>query len=352
MKHTNNYDFIRLMAATMVIVGHAYAILALPGAPGFFRSSVSTFAVKIFFVLSGYLVVKSWVHDPHVWRFIAKRALRIMPALFGVVFLSAVVMGPFLTTLSLPEYFTHLHFWIYFSNLRFLIAYSLPAVFTDNIYPHAVNGSLWSLPAEVFRYIVVMFTGIVTSTLPKRWFPMLWGALTLLALWLNTLAFGFGSQIFAGKVFYGTSIFAVVEVSPYFMVGGCLYLFRSWIPQSALAAIALMVLGYYLSFTPYPVELALIFITAYAVITLGNLSTPGVNQFGRYGDISYGVYLYGFPVAQLFSRAFGHDLSVHTHIVLTIAATYALAFGSWHLLEKRALTYKPKSKPAPAKPAE
>jgi peptidoglycan/LPS O-acetylase OafA/YrhL len=346
MKHTNNYDFIRLVAATLVIVGHAYAILALPGTPAFFRSSVSTYAVKVFFVLSGYLVVKSWVHDPHVWRFITKRALRIMPALFGVVFLSAVVMGPFITTLRLSEYFTHLHFWIYFSNLRFLIAYSLPAVFTENIYPHAVNGSLWSLPAEVFMYFLVMLTGIIATALSGRWFTALWVALTVVALGLNTLAFGFGSQIFTGKVVYGTSVFAVVEVSPYFMVGGCLYLLRDWVPQSALAAIALIAVGYYLSISAYPVELALIFITSYAVITLGNLSTPGFNQFGRYGDISYGVYLYGFPVAQLFSRAYGHDLSVYSHIGLTIATTYVLAFGSWHLLEKRALTYKPARKRA------
>ncbi|WP_085310528.1 acyltransferase family protein [Planktotalea arctica] len=348
MKHSNNYDFIRLVAATLVIVGHAYALLALPGTPVFFRVSVSTYAVKVFFVLSGYLVVKSWVHDPHVWRFIAKRGLRILPALAGVVVLSAVVMGPFVTTLGLYEYFTHLQFWLYFSNLRFLIAYSLPAVFMDNIYPYAVNGSLWSLPAEVFMYILVMLTGILAAAFSGRWFARFWVALTVVVLGLNTLAFGFGSQIFAGKVVYGTSVFAVVEVSPYFLVGGCLYLLRAYIPQSALLAIALMVVGYYISYSVYPVELALIFITSYAVITLGNMSTPGINQFGRFGDISYGVYLYGFPVAQLLSWGYGHDLSIYTHMGLTILISYLFAFASWHLLEKRALRFKPRAAPIAA----
>lgn len=346
MKHTNNYDFIRLVAATLVIVGHAYAILALPGTPVVFRSSVSTFAVKMFFVLSGYLIVQSWVHDPHIWRFIAKRALRILPALTGVVCLSALIMGPLISTLGLYEYFTHMQLWLYFSNLRFLIAYSLPGVFSENIYPHAVNGSLWSLPAEVFMYFLVMVTGIVATALSGRWFVAIWSALTVVALGLNTFAFGFGSQIFTGKVVYGTSIFALVEVSPYFMVGGCLYLFREKMPQNALIAAVLMVAGYYLSYSAYPVELALIFITSYAVIVFGSLSTPVLNQFGRYGDISYGVYLYGFPVAQFLSWQFGHDLSVNAHTALTIAITYVFAFGSWHLLEKRALMYKPQLKRA------
>lgn len=343
MKHGNNFDFIRLMAATTVIIGHAYALLALPGTPGFFRVSVSTYAVKIFFVLSGYLVVKSWVHDPHAWRFIAKRGLRILPALAGVVVLSAVVMGPLVTTLSVYEYFTHIQFWLYFSNLHFLIAYSLPGVFMDNIYPHAVNGSLWSLPAEVFMYFLVLTTGLITAFLAKSRFTLLWILLTIVVLALNTLAFGFGSDIFVGKVVYGTSVFAVVEVAPYFMVGGCLYLLRDVIRQNALVAIGLMVIGYFLAKTAYPVELALIFITSYAVITLGNLSTPLINQFGRYGDISYGVYLYGFPVAQLLSWQYGHDLSLYTHIILTIAISYVFAFASWHLLEKRALKLKPRA---------
>lgn len=119
MNHRNNFDFIRIVAATLVIVGHAYALLALPGTPEFFRSSVSTFAVKVFFVLSGYLVVTSWLHDPSVLRFITKRALRIWPALIAVVTLSAVVIGPLVTTLPLVDYVAHPAFGRYFETILF-----------------------------------------------------------------------------------------------------------------------------------------------------------------------------------------------------------------------------------------
>lgn len=328
----------------MVIVGHAYALLALPGTPVFFRSSISTYAVKIFFVLSGYLVVKSWVHDPNLYRFIAKRALRILPALFGVVFLSAFVLGPFVTSLTLTQYFSHPHFWSYFSNLVLYISYSLPGVFSDNIYPHAVNGSLWSLPAEVIMYISVIFVGFFSVLLSKCPFWILWGFLTILLFGLNTLAFGFGSTIFHGEFFYRTSIFALIEVAPYFMAGGCLYLMRSKVVLSPIIAAGLLITGYYLSKTAYPVEALLICITSYAVICFGRISTPIINQAGRFGDISYGVYLYGFPVAQLLSWAYGHGLSLYAHMLLTIIVSYLLAFGSWHLLEKRALRLKPRAK--------
>lgn len=343
MNHRNNFDFIRIVAATLVIVGHAYALLALPDTPVFFRSSVSTFAVKVFFVLSGYLVVTSWLHDPSILRFITKRALRIWPALIAVVTLSALVIGPLVTTLPLVDYFAHPAFGLYFETISFYVHFTLPGVFETNIYPNAVNGSLWSLPAEVAMYLLVLACGMVTMWFPRRAFALAWCGLTMIIIALHAIIFVLGVSAFTHMVVYATSVQAVIEVAPYFMLGGCIALAGSRLPLRPLVALVLLGVGMVLARSPWPVEPLLVPITAYAVIALGTASFPVINRTGRFGDISYGVYLWGFPVAQLLSWQFGHDLSLGSHIALTILLTYGVALASWHLIERPALQFKPSS---------
>jgi peptidoglycan/LPS O-acetylase OafA/YrhL len=344
MTNRNNFDFIRLVAATMVIIGHAYALLALPGVPVFFRSSVSAYAVKVFFVISGFLVVTSWRNDPHVLRFLIKRALRIWPALVIVVVLSALVIGPLVTNLPLDVYFAHPAFDGYFHNIRFHIRYALPGVFETNIYPYAVNGSLWSLPVELAMYLVVPACGAATMKLPSCAFAMAWGTLTAIALAVHTSVFVFGATFVQGMVIYATSVPAAVEISPYFMVGGCIALAGRWLPLVPLVGLGLLGVGIWLAGSPWSVEPLLVFITSYAVIALGTASFPLINRTGQFGDISYGVFLWGFPIAQILSWIFGYGLSLWEHTGLTIVLSYAAALASWHLVEKPALSFKPRAK--------
>lgn len=326
----------------MVIWGHAYSLLGEPGLPIFFSVSVSTYAVKIFFVLSGYLVVASWVNDPNLYRFAAKRALRILPALIAVVCLSALILGPLVTTLPLGDYFTSHVFKAYFENIFFYIHYTLPGVFENNIYPLAVNGSLWSLPAELAMYILVFIAGMVSLAFSGRAFSYLWAIFSLIILIFNYNEFTLNRELFAGVIVYATLVTATLEVAPYFMVGGCIYLWRDLIPRSTVAAVLSIAAGWVMSNMNWPVETVLIFITSYSVITIGSMNTPFFREFGRYGDISYGVYLYGFPVAQTLSFIFGHDITFNEHLLWTMAISYLLAFASWHLIEKRALRLKPR----------
>nr|MCA8835404.1 acyltransferase family protein [Pseudomonadota bacterium] len=77
---TNNFDGIRIIAASMVIIGHAYALTGKPPAPVIWQNVIHGFALEIFFSISGYLILKSFFYDPNFGRFLAKRALRIFPA--------------------------------------------------------------------------------------------------------------------------------------------------------------------------------------------------------------------------------------------------------------------------------
>lgn len=340
---SNNFDFVRLMAASLVIVGHAYPLLAHPNLPFFLHTSISTYAVKLFFALSGFLIVASWTHDPNAGRFLAKRMLRIFPALILVVVLSACVLGPLVTRLPLAEYFGHSMFGDYFLNLRLYIAYALPGVFETNVYPNAVNGSLWSLPAEFFMYLLVLAAGLVARALRVVSFAVVWGGLTLAFMALNMVELHFQAGWFTGAVFYATLVQSVIEVAPYFMIGGCIQLARRWLPLSPMVAIVAMAGAVGIASAGLYAEPLFILITSYAVIALGSASTPVLRDFGRFGDLSYGTYLYGFPVAQTLSWGFGDRLSFVGHILLALVISLLFAFASWHLVEKRALRIKPKA---------
>ena len=117
--------------------------------------------VLLFFGVSGFLITQSWLGEPRLWVYAAKRALRIVPALAIVLVVTAVVVAPIVTTLPTSAYFRSHEPWLYIGdNLLLDTDYFLPGVFTTNPYPLTVNGSLWTLPHEAHGYIVVALLGL------------------------------------------------------------------------------------------------------------------------------------------------------------------------------------------------
>lgn len=148
----------------LVFVSHHYALQGLPEPMVSTWTTFGGLGVAMFFSISGYLIAISWMRDPHLGRFAVRRLLRILPGLVVVVAFCALVLGPWMSTVPPAEYYWHPGVWAYFRNILFSPVYSLPGVFGANPYPHAVNGSLWTLPLEFFLYfamIPVSFLGIV-----------------------------------------------------------------------------------------------------------------------------------------------------------------------------------------------
>ena len=102
---TNNFDFLRLLGALAVVLGHAYHLVgAGQYTPGMLGQPVQALGVIIFFSISGYLITASWSRSRDVVSYTAARVLRIFPALVVVVVLSAYVLGPLVTTLPAGTY--------------------------------------------------------------------------------------------------------------------------------------------------------------------------------------------------------------------------------------------------------
>ena len=287
---TNNFDSIRAFAALMVIYGHSFP-LSGAASPGILANSVQTLGLKIFFGISGYLVGMSWLKDPNLPRYLVRRSLRIFPGLALVVVLSVIFLGPLFSTLGLPRYFASKETWGYLLNLFLYISYSLPGVFTTNTYPIAVNGSLWSLPAEFAMYLIA---------------PMLLAARRLPIMALASLAFG-AAGVYASTythhsqiVVYNLDIWAWLGVAPYFIVGSFLAL-RGKRPdlQRGMAALAVLLL---VGLPAAAQEFGLIFVLPYLIIALALADKPVFSNGARWGDLSYGLYIFGFPVEQVVSH--------------------------------------------------
>ena len=148
---SNNLDALRLVGALAVIFGHAYHIVGRPFEnPVVAGYPVQTLGVIIFFSISGYLITASWSRTRNPVSYLAARSLRIFPALVVVVLVCMFVIGPVVSVLPNSQYFDAPNFWSYLGNIILRPQYELPGVWGDHPYPNAVNGSLWTLPAEFF----------------------------------------------------------------------------------------------------------------------------------------------------------------------------------------------------------
>jgi peptidoglycan/LPS O-acetylase OafA/YrhL len=334
----NNFDQVRLFGAILVIYGHAFALTGVP-VPGFAVNAVSTIGVKIFFSISGYLVALSWLNDPNVARFMMRRLLRLMPALIMVVLLSAFVMGPIVTRLSLAEYFGNPQTYFYLKNIALFINYYLPGVFETNIYPGAVNGSLWSLPAEFAMYLLTPVLIGITSLLAGRAAFAVVGVIFIVgAYWLTSIAPQFR------LVIYATDVWSWLSVAPYFVMG-MLYavcrldrFFNIYIGAAGLFALAIFE-------TSAPVkEAMLLLILPYFSLSFGTGFAPALRKVTRGADLSYGLFLYGFPIEQILRLKFAAVMGPWKTFVLATVISAGLAYVSWYWIEKPALGWKPRAK--------
>lgn len=333
MKRSNNLDALRLLGAILVIIGHAYHLLAreteLPFVFGF---PISTLGVVIFFSISGYLICASWTRKRSIVPYMAARSLRIFPALIAVVLISMVVIGPLVTRLPVHSYFAASSFHGYLSNIWLLPQYDLPGVFTDLPYRNAVNGSLWTLPAEFFCYLVVPVVCV-------RWLgvriPVLAGLIGL-SLYLAQIPAA------SSPIIYGTRLSDAASMWVYFAAGALirsLHERHRGLFRTDVAVLALLAQVALTSLYPSAVLWMTWVFLPYAILTAGLASTPVVRRAARYGDLSYGVYLWAFPIQQLLVLNMG-TMRMSVNLVLVTGISLVLAWCSWHAIEGPSMRLK------------
>jgi peptidoglycan/LPS O-acetylase OafA/YrhL len=346
-RRNNNFDALRIAAAVAVILGHATDLRGHPenmavvlGLP------VSQLGVAVFFVISGYLITGSWERRPHLPRYLTSRVLRIIPGLALVTVAATFILGPIVTVLSPQAYFGSGETYAYLRNAVLLPDYVLPGVFADNPYPQAVNGSLWTLPAEFACYLVVPVLG----WLPRRLRVPAWVLFGAAAVVLSMMHL----EVFGARVESAATMWV-------FFAGGALV--RLGLDRKRLRLdVAGGLLIVWLAFTALVPGLALYaawIVLPYVLLAFGVQSTPVIRRASRYGDLSYGLYLWAFPVQQTIVHFFG-VLPWLFDVTLVAAITALFAYASWHLVERPSMdlaqrlpwSREPMVKPEPVGAAE
>jgi len=335
----NNFNLIRFIAASLVLYSHSYPLALGTGHadPLFHAIGITwgTVAVDVFFITSGFLIAGSFFARANLTAFIWARILRIYPALIVALLFCVLVVGLAFTTLTAYEYLanpkTH-RFLLKNATLLSAIRYQLPGVFADLPYPTAVNGSLWTLPYEIRMYAWLAVIGSVMRFAHAR---LGWHVVkpSFLAVALAALALSLVNHFhpFASTHFIRLFCMFFLGVACYVHRGHIYLSSRLFLALGAMLLLSAADQGAF--FVVYSLTLP------YLVFYLAYVPAGRIRRFNQGGDYSYGIYIYAFPVQQSVAHLIP-GVSVGTMVPTAFAVTFALAFLSWHLIEKRCLERK------------
>ena len=332
----SGFDYMRITLAIAITVYHSVRIthgaeidLALWDSQSPLRAPLRAL-LPMFFILSGFLVAGSLERCRTLISFLGLRVIRIYPALIGEVLLSALIIGPLLTELPLSAYFTDYQFYRYVGNITGHISYWLPGVFESNPEPGIVNAQLWTVPYELYCYLLLSVLALV-GLKRQRWIGL--GALVVLlvAYW----AF----REFKPDPKAGVTNIAGWMLIFYFLAGVSAYQFRDVIPAKPLLLAAAVVLAAVLLHAGPMGEYFAILPLAYVTVYVG-LIDFGRTAFSRLADYSYGLYLYHWTLQQWFVDVFPAAQSSALTALAGLIGGLLIAWFSWMFIELPALSFK------------
>lgn len=337
----NNLDLLRLSLAILVIFAHSYALTLGTNAnePLYLFSggqlTFGDFAVDVFFIISGYLVSRSWSNTGNIFKFLKKRFLRIYPA-----FIAASIFGLILARISVtPHKHSYIDPKILLWHLLTLKDFYLEGAFASNPFSGVINGSLWSISFEFWCYFGTAILGLSKLMDQRRAILALFLISWCISIVFAMLNLRIGGAGLISQIFGYPPIWA--RIMPFYLMGTLLFLYQDWFREfgDRLSMFAFWLVLVALS-APFGATVLMPFILGllvYRISTARAIQSPQLK-----GDYSYGVYLYAFPVQQLL-LCFWPQLSPGQLLVISLIPIFGMASFSWHLIESRCISRRPKA---------
>jgi len=341
-REQNSFTFVRMSLAVLVIFSHCYRLGGFDQEPlltfSHNQSSFGSLAVDCFFIISGLFVVESFIASHSVWRYLWKRVLRIFPAYWVCLMTTAFVFG------LIVYYFERGNF-CYFQTVEnnplryvganwFLIIRQrgIANLFATNPYSLDFNGSLWILKYQALCYLSLVLIGF--KSMPKYRRQVFLG-LFLFFWWANI--FEANIKDIASAIAPEVQALGVPNVFVYFLAGSVFFLYVENIPLKrnlfiCLVVAAVLGLRMGLHNVVGPVALPYILLYLGKKLPLGKIS--------KWGDYSYGIYIYAFPIQQTLVFFGINRYGILGYFTLSVLITLPLAIMSWRLIEKPCLGLK------------
>lgn len=320
---SNNLNLVKFIAALFVIISHAYPLCK--GAKyndilsDLSRNSIAfgSLAVAIFFMSSGFFVTKSLLKSKDSKKYLHNRFIRIFPPLWFTLIVCIVVCGLFFSTYSLGKYFLSSDFFKYCLNFILIPIHNLPGVFMNNIYPGVVNGPLWTLPIEFVCYLVLLLA-YKLNLVNKKSYKYVALLVIVAFVGINLIPLSIKGYIQPCFLFFWGSFYwiyrdKITMKNTYFLI-------------SLVAFVLLIVLGYghvaSFLFVPY--------LTLYIAFCLPQCN----NRLASLGNLSYDIYLCGWPIQQMIISLFGGSMLVGMNILISIPLSILVGYITYSLVEK------------------
>ena len=328
----NGLNAVRLGLALSVIVWHSFVLSGSGIAFAPLRQLFEQLGVDGFFAISGYLIVSSWKRDPSWFRYLAARVLRIFPAFWVVLIVTAFAIAPVATMAVTGMSYTQV---ISFENVTYVLKNLGLVILQERIgdtptgvpFTAAWNASLWTLDWEFLCYLGVMTLGLLRLLRYRATVPTLFGCFLVLVV---LTSYGPIDNPYVGYVArFGIMFSAGMLIQ---QVAGRLKL-NWW-----LLFIALVLTLGALFLPNYRLVGALPW--AYTMIGLGALIKVPVLRLKN--DISYGTYIYAAPLQQLLASCGVIALGVPIFALFSVAVTLVPATASWFAIERNALKLRPR----------
>lgn len=321
----------------MVVFSHSFTIFTIINhdpllAVTHGQLQFGVLAVDFFFIISGYLITNSWVYSRGLLDYLKKRVLRIYPGLAGALLFCVFIVGP-LGGADISSYFRNPQTYHFFKAILMADpAQYLPGVFTHNPW-RDVNGPLWTIRYEFGCYLILALLGLF-GVLKKRLFVLLLLAISII--------------LFQVQVTFNVKIPHLApggfpRLLNYFLAGTTFYLYRDKIvysPHLFIICALLLLLG---SFAGMSVILPIC--GTYILLYLAYSPLISLNHFARWGDFSYGIYLYGWPIQQLLVYYYVNRLTSLSLFFISLVLATIIAAISWHVIEAPLLKLKSRAKP-------
>lgn len=320
---SNNLNLVKFIAALFVIISHAYPLCK--GAEyndilsDLSRNSIAfgSLAVAIFFMSSGFFVTKSLLKSKGSKKYLHNRFIRIFPPLWFTLIVCILVCGLFFSTYNLGKYFLSIDFLKYCLNFILIPIHNLPGVFMNNIYPGVVNGPLWTLPIEFVCYLVLLLA-YKLNLVNKKSYKYVALLVIVAFVGINLIPFSLKGYIQPCFLFFWGSFYwiyrdKITMKNTYFLI-------------SLVAFVLLIVLGYghvaSFLFVPY--------LTLYIAFCLPQCN----NRLASLGNLSYDIYLCGWPIQQMIISLFGGSMLVGMNILISIPLSILVGYITYSLVEK------------------
>ena len=328
MLHANMLNVLRLVLAVLVVFSHSFPLTRGNNTTeplSILSQGATTFgsmAVNAFFAISGFLIIRSYLGAPSLDAYFRRRVLRVYPG-----YIAALTFSAILAAFTVNDALLYVRSLAGRDSVLYVLSMTYgpldtPGIFAGNPHPGA-NGSLWTIQYEFLAYCVVAAYGLFKLFRYRVLWLCIVGAMLL--LYGRSSARGIDDHL--------------LRFGVYFAVGATAHLFREKIVRSwIVAALALLLLLASLRLSPW-ISVLTPAAATYLLLYLGTLPVPGRLAWTRNTDISYGVYLYAFPIQQ----SLVYWLDIREPMVLfpvALSLTVVCGLVSWKLIEKPALLFK------------